>query len=260
MTVITVTQFCRRNPCSELQDTATAPSLMTMKLPHYLRFSLTALLLTALVFPVAARDGADPAINRPYLDPDFAQWVERFESPGREVYDQRMAIVAASGVKPGMRVADIGAGTGLFTLLFARAVGPTGHVTAVDISPTFISNIQRRAQNEKLGNVSARVNSQTDTGLPASSVDLVFISDTYHHFEQPRTMLASIHRALSPGGSLVVIDFERIEGKSSSWVLGHVRADKQSVIREIKAAGFQLSADKKLLKDNFFLRFTKLDG
>ena len=229
-----------------------------MKILHCLRFGLAALLLVAGTFPVAARDGADPAINRPYLDPDFAQWVERFESPGREVYDRREAIVAASGVKPGMRVADIGAGTGLFTLLFARAVGPTGHVTAVDISPTFVANIQRRAQNEKLGNVSTRVNSQTDTGLPPASIDLAFISDTYHHFEQPRAMLASIHRALRDGGSLIVIDFERVEEESSAWVLGHVRADKKQVIHEIEAAGFRLVADTSLLKENFYLRFTKI--
>ena len=221
------------------------------------RLALIALLLLTCAVPAAAREGADPAINKPYLDPDFAQWVKRFESPGREVYDQRAAIVAASGVKPGMRVADIGAGTGLFTLLFARAVGPTGHVTAIDISATFVKNIQRRAQLKKLSNISTRVNTQTDTGLSPASIDLAFVSDTYHHFEQPRTMLDSIHRALRPGGLLIVIDFERIEGKSSDWVLGHVRAEKKLVIQEIEAAGFKLVADEKLLKENFFLRFTK---
>ena len=226
-----------------------------MSRERYLGLVFAILFLTG--GPAAALEGADPAINQPYLDPDFAQWVERFESPGREVYDRRAAIVAASGVQPGMRVADIGAGTGLFTLLFARAVGPAGQVTAVDISPTFATNIQRRAQNEKIGNVSTRVNTQTDTGLPAASVDLAFISDTYHHFEQPRAMLASIHRALRAGGSLIVIDFERVEGKSTAWVLGHVRADKMQVIREIEAAGFRLAADTGLLKENFYLRFEK---
>ena len=229
-----------------------------MKILHSLRLCLGVLLLMVCALPATAREGADPAINRPYLDPDFAQWVERFESPGREVYDRRAAIAAASGVKPGMRVADIGAGTGLFTLLFARAVGPTGQVTAVDISPTFVANIQRRARNAKLGNISTRVNSQTDAGLPPASVDLVFISDTYHHFEQPRAMLASIHRALRAGGSLIVIDFERVEGESSAWVLGHVRAGKQQVIGEIEAAGFSLTADTGLLKENFYLRFEKV--
>jgi len=207
--------------------------------------------------PAWAKDGADPAINRPYADPDYAQWVERFERPGREVYDRREAIVSASGVKPGMRIADVGAGTGLFTLLFARAVGPKGSVYAVDISPTFIDNIGQRAQREGFSNVTGIVSSQNNTKLPPSSVDLVFICDTYHHFEQPRVMLDSIHHGLRPGGTLVVIDFERIEGKSSSWVLGHVRAGKQAVIHEIEAAGFRLLADEKLLSENFYLRFER---
>jgi predicted methyltransferase len=207
-----------------------------------------------------AREGADQDINRPYQDPDYAQWVERFERPGREVYDRREAIVLASGIKSGMHVADIGAGTGLFTLLFARTVDKAGRIYAVDISRTFLNNIERRAKTEGFANVTAIVNNQTDTGLPPGSIDLAFVCDTYHHFEQPRAILASIHRALRPGGSLVVIDFERIEGKSSAWVLGHVRAEKKSVIQEIDAAGFRLTSDEKLLKENFFLRFTKLDS
>ena len=70
-------------------------------------------------------------------------------------------------------------------------------------------------------------------------------------------MLASIHRALRAGGSLIVIDFERVEGKSTAWVLGHVRADKKQVIREIEATGFRLAADTGLLKENFYLRFER---
>ncbi len=218
-----------------------------------------ALLLVFLMLPaaVAARDGADPAINRPYLDADFEQWVERFERPGREVYDRREAIVAATGVKPGMHVADIGAGTGLFTLMFARQVGAQGRVYAVDISKNFIANIEHRATQAGLLNIAGIVSSQSETRLPPASIHLAFICDTYHHFEQPASMLASIHRALKPGGILVVIDFERIEGKSSNWVLGHVRAGKESVIHEIETAGFHLAGDEKLLKENFYLRFTK---
>jgi ubiquinone/menaquinone biosynthesis C-methylase UbiE len=223
---------------------------------------LRALLLLipfCLSVPLAQAEGggADPAINRPYQNPDFAQWVRRFESPGREVYDRREAIVQASGAGPGMRVADIGAGTGLFTLLFARAVGQGGQVVAVDISDTFLNNILARARADKLDNVSTQLSSQTEARLPPGSVNLVFLCDTYHHFEQPAAMLDSIHRALKPGGTLVVIDFERIEGKSSTWVLDHVRAGKEAVIREIEAAGFKLLADESLLKENFFLRFEK---
>jgi len=71
-------------------------------------------------------------------------------------------------------------------------------------------------------------------------------------------MLASIHRALKTDGTLVIIDFVRVEGQSSGWVLDHVRAGKESVICEIEAAGFKLLGEEKLLKENYFLRFRKL--
>lgn len=201
--------------------------------------------------------GADPAINQPYADPDYQTWVERFERPGREVYDQRDAILAATGIRPGMTVADVGAGTGLYTRLFAKAVGPKGKVYAVDVSKKFIDNILRTAREQGLNSVEGIVNTQTDTKLPANSVDLVFLSDTYHHFEHPRPIMASIHRALKPGGTLVVIDFRREPGKSSQWVLEHTRLGKDEARREIEAAGFELIEDRDLLKENYFLTFKR---
>lgn len=208
----------------------------------------------------AARDGADPAINQPYADPDFQTWVGRFERPGREVYDKREEILAATGVRPGMVVADVGAGTGLYTRLFAKVVGPKGKVHAVDISKNFIDNILRTAREQGLANVKGIVNTQTDTKLPASSVDLVFMSDTYHHFEQPGPIMASIRRALKHGGTLVVIDFRREPGKSSQWVLEHARLGKDDAVREIEAAGFVLIEDRDFLKENYFLKFRRADG
>ena len=88
-----------------------------------------------------------PGINQSYQEPDFQQWRAVFESPGREVFDRRHAILDALELKPGMKVADIGAGTGLFTQLFAQSVGPEGKVYAVDISREFVENIERRARN-----------------------------------------------------------------------------------------------------------------
>ena len=218
---------------------------------------LALLAITAAPAWVHADAGADPAINRPYQDPEYSQWVETFERSGREVFDRRQEIVSASGVRPGMAVADVGAGTGLFTRLFARIVGAQGKVYAVDISRNFVENIVRTARQQGFSNVEGVVNAQDNTGLAAGSVDLVFVCDTYHHFEQPRAMLASMHRALRSNGMLVVIDFERIAGRSSGWVMNHVRADKQTFIREIEAAGFRLREDKPLLRDNFFLRFER---
>lgn len=216
-------------------------------------------LLLALPGLAVETPGARPEINLPYQSPDYEHWVSVFERPGREVYDRRHQIVEATGTWRGAVVADIGAGTGLFTRLFAHRVGPQGKIYAVDISRTFVENILRTARAEGLNNVVGIVNSQAETRLSANSTDIVFVCDTYHHFEQPKAMLASIRRALRPGGALIVVDFERIEGKSSAWVLEHVRAGKEEMVREIEAAGFRFAGEENFLRENYFLKFVRAD-
>jgi ubiquinone/menaquinone biosynthesis C-methylase UbiE len=214
-----------------------------------------------IAFATAAeQQSVRPGINRYYQNPDWQQWVNTFERPGREVYDRRHLIVDATGVAPGMSVADIGAGTGLFTRLFAQRVGPKGQVFAVDISRSFIENIMRSTNQLGLDNVIGIVNSDKDTMLPPASVDLAFLVDTYHHLEYPTSMLTSIHRSLKSNGRLVVIDFRRDPETSSRWVLGHVRAGKTVVIDEITRAGFRLIDDKPMLRSNYYLVFSRLDS
>jgi uncharacterized protein/trans-aconitate methyltransferase len=203
---------------------------------------------------------ARPDINSYFQDPDWQQWVNTFESPGREVFDKRHAIVAASGVKAGMAVADIGAGTGLFTRLFADRVGAAGKVYAVDISQPFVKNILRTSREQGLVNVEGVVNSDKDVSLPADSIDIAFLVDTYHHFEYPVSMLASIRKSLRASGTLIIIDFRRDPHRSSNWVMGHVRTGKDTVIDEVTGAGFQLIDDKPLLHTNYYLEFRKSDS
>jgi len=213
--------------------------------------------LAFLAFPLAAEQGARPGINKPYVvDPDVVRWNRSFENERREVYVKRDAIVAAAGVKPGMTIADIGAGTGLFTMLFADAVKPNGNVVAVDISPAFVEYIQSTAKKRRVKNVTAIVANGTEVGLPDASVDLAYLSDVYHHFEHPAETLASIRKALKPGGRMVVIDYERIPGVTPKARVDHVRIDKKQAISEIEAAGFKLLEEKKkLLRENYYLVF-----
>ena len=225
--------------------------------PRTARFALWLLCILLLAPLQAQEQSVNHGINRNYEHPDWRQWVQTFETPRREVYARHQAIVAASDVRPGMIVADIGAGTGLFTRLFAPKVAPTGKVYAVDISETFIENILRTCQEQGLGNVEGIVNTPRETGLPDDAIDLAFVSNTYHHFEYPQSMLASIHRALRRDGRLIVIDFRRDPRVNSPWVMGHVRASKDTVVREIQAAGFRLVEDKPVLRSNYFLMFKK---
>ena len=221
-------------------------------MPHPL---IRLLMLAVLAVPVHAEQNVSPGINRQYQDPSVTQWRGVFERDGREVWDRRDDIVRQLRLQPGQRVADVGAGSGFFSMMMAREVGPGGLVYAVDIAANFVDASVQRAQDAGLHNVRGVVNDQRGTGLPADSVDLVFISDTYHHFEYPQSMLHSIHAALRPGGELVVIDFRRVPGISSPWVLGHVRGGEEQVIAEVEAAGFKLSERLGFMDSQYFLRF-----
>ncbi len=196
--------------------------------------------------------GASPQVNEPYRNPSYADWQRRLETEGREVYERRHAIVAATGLRPGQAVADVGAGTGLFTRLFAAQVGSQGHVYAVDIAREFVHGNLHRAREEGYANVTGIESTQADTRLPERSVDVAFICDAYHHFEQPQAMLASIRRALRPGGTLVLIDYERVPGVSEDWILKHIRAGKEEFRREIEAAGFRFVEEVKLMRESYF--------
>ena len=90
-------------------------------------------------------------------------------------------------------------------------------------------------------------------------MDIAFVCDTYHHFEFPEATLASIHNALQKNGQLVVIDFDRIPGTSRDWILGHVRADKQTFRSEIERAGFRFVSEQQIpgLTENYCLRFER---
>jgi predicted methyltransferase len=206
-----------------------------------------------------AEKSVKPGINTEYLKPDLnvSNWVERFEKEGREIYDHRQQIVAAAKVRTGSVVADIGSGTGLFTPMLSGATGPKGKVYAVDIVPNFLKLIEERSTQAGLGNVQTVLCTERSVELPPNSIDLAFICDVYHHFEYPQQSLASLHQALRRNGEVFLIDFKRVPGVSSDWILNHVRASQEVVTAEFEAAGFKKIEEIDLLKDNYTLRFRK---
>ncbi|MFT7678756.1 MAG: ubiquinone/menaquinone biosynthesis C-methylase UbiE [Planctomycetota bacterium] len=207
--------------------------------------SLALLLLTC--FGCNATDSAGPpeetvkpGINDSFLNPDLdvESFVERFEGESREVYAKRAEIVQAMGIEPGQTVADIGAGTGAFIGLLAEAVGSEGHVLATDIAPAFVERLSTRAAAGGYTWVKASLGGERDVILPNASVDKAFICAVYHHFEYPRTIMATLHKALKPGGEVIIVDFERIPGVTKQRTLDHVRAGKLEVTEELESYGF----------------------
>jgi ubiquinone/menaquinone biosynthesis C-methylase UbiE len=200
-----------------------------------------------------------PGINDAYRDPDLDQWVGRLEADDRAIFKFRHAIVATLALEPGMKVADVGAGTGFLTLLVAAAVGPEGRVFAQDVVPEFLGHIAEGAKQKGLTNVSTVLGEQKSARLEPDSIDLALVSDVYHHFEFPRPMLESLRSALRDGGRLVVIDFERVEGVSTQFAIEHVRAGKGTVTDEIKNGGFDLIREVPLMEreGQYYLEFRK---
>ena len=219
---------------------------------------LLTLSITATDSPTFAQDvSLKPGINDSYQNPDIEKRVKQFEGEGREISKKQDEIVKACQLKPGMDVADIGAGTGLFTRLFAAKVKPEGTVYAVDISDKFIEHILKTCEEQELKNVKGILCSQDATKLPPNSVDLAFICDTYHHFEFPFKTMATVHKALRPGGRLIVIDFKKIEGSTRDWIMDHVRGDQELTTKEIVEAGFELIDTVDIMEEQYVLRFKK---
>lgn len=217
-----------------------------------------------LLLTTATLNGQDqsvaPGINKPFQKPDVGEFQGKFEKEGREAFDHRDKIVEACQVRAGMAIADVGAGTGLFTRMFAPLVGEQGRVFAVDISQDFVDHIVITARKDNLKNIEAVVCKPDSVGLPEASVDLVFICDTYHHFEFPHKTMQSIHNALKPGGRVVLVDYQRIAGKSTDWVMSHVRAGQEVVEKEVTVCGFKRVHEvKDLLKENYLVVFEKAE-
>ena len=122
-----------------------------------------------------------------------------------------------------------------------------------------LKHIVARAEQEEQKNITAILSPENSVSLPPNSVDVAFICDTYHHFEFPRGTMKSLIRSLKRGGTVVVIDFERIEGVTRDWLFGHVRAGKQVFRKEIEDAGLTFVEELKIdgFKENYFLRFRK---
>ena len=219
---------------------------------------VTVIAIAGVASPVVAQQTITPTakeLNKAF-DVDASQWTARFEHEGRAIYDKRYEILDAMHLKPGMNVADVGAGSGLFARLMAQRIASGGTVYAVDISKNMVDHITKIAEQEKMTNLKAVLGDPHSPKLEPNSLDVVSIIDSYHHFEFPQDMLREIGRALRPEGTLVLIDFKRIEGVSKDYILKMVRAGEGTFTDEFQNAGFELIERRDdMFDDNYLLRF-----
>jgi ubiquinone/menaquinone biosynthesis C-methylase UbiE len=218
---------------------------------------LTLLLVVSNFTFVSAQDAAStqtaPAEQRKTSEP-YTGDLSVFDSPGRDERLQIKRVMDILGIAAGKNVADIGAGSGWFTVRAARRVGAGGVVYAVDINPEAIRHIGERAQKEQLQNVKTILGKPDDPLLPARSVDAVLLLKTYHEVAQPVELLRTLRGALRPGAKVGVIDRN---GNGEDHGVGH-----EVVIREAKEAGYKLIEKYDFVKGDkmdYFLVFTAAD-
>ena len=212
------------------------------------RFVLALFVLGALSFSSAQDAGQAPAAgsgeHRKTSEP-YTGDLTIFDSPGRDERLQVNRVMDILGISAGKNVADIGAGSGWFTVRAARRVGDGGTVYAVDINPESIRYVEDRAQKEKLHNVKTILGKADDPLLPAGAVDAVLLLKTYHEVAEPVNLLRNLRGALRAGAKVGIIDRN---GNGEDHGVG-----REVVLREAAQAGYRL------VKQYDFVKGDKMD-
>jgi arsenite methyltransferase len=175
-----------------------------------------------------------------------------YEGFGRDRSQQPERVIAALGIKPGDRIADLGAGGAYFTFRFADAVGETGMIYAIDVDPDMVEYLKSRAAADGYRNVEVIQATGDDPGLPPASIDLLFTCNTYHHLADRSAYFARAKAALRPGGRVAIIDMNGAGW--FSWLFGHSTAP-ETIRSEMEAAGYRLEEQPDFLSQQRFLIF-----
>ena len=182
-----------------------------------------------------------------------------YAGPGRDDWQQPEAVIEALSIQPGARVADVGAGGGYFTFRLADAVGPEGRVFAIDIDTSMVEYLEDRSREEGRDNVEVILAEPGDPKLPGDGVDLVFVSNTYHHIGERPTYFRRVKDSLRPGGRVAILEY-REDGGWFHWLIGS-HATSQDVIRgEMRQAGYRVDGDFDFLERQSLLLFAPDEG
>ena len=185
-------------------------------------------------------------------------YIQNLERPERDEYQQPAKVIEALNLTPGMVVADVGAGSGYFTRRFAKAVGETGKVLAIDVEQNMLD--YNKQELEKLGMANRAqfvLVKPEDSPLSPNSVDLVFLCNAYHHVEHGVGYWGKIQEALKPNGRVVIVDYYHDERSGHLSFSKHHLVPRERVIENMEKAGLHLSKEHTFLPRQYFLEFLK---
>lgn len=202
---------------------------------HRVIAGVVVFVLLAAAAEAQRRHPVSGRVLAPVMGVAGAGWLER---PEREQEEAPSRAIEALDLKPGMVVADIGAGSGYYTSRLARKVSPGGRVIATDIQPGMIELLDRRIAAEGLTNVTTVLGAMDDPRLPPASVDLAIMVDVYHELQQPQLFLQRLKGAFRPGGRLVLLEFRKEDPRIP--ILEVHKMSVAEVKAELEAEGFAL--------------------
>ncbi len=190
------------------------------------------------------------------LHGDPAAYIAALDDPKRDAYQKPQDVIEALGVRPGEVIADIGAGSGYFSIRLAHHVGADGHVFAVDVSPDMVRHLHARIRDMGLLNVSPILAPPDDPLLP-QPVDRFLVVNVWHHVENQAAYLERMGKLLKPGGQIVMIDFQK--GELPVGPPPGMKIRREDLVRQMESHGFKLAKEHTFLPYQYFLVFTR-DG
>lgn len=212
---------------------------------------LTVLALASAAIAPAAQSPRDPHdMHRLHGNP--AAYIAALEDPKRDGYQKPREVMEALAIKPGEVIADIGAGSGYFTIRLAHHVGPTGRVYAVDVSPDMVRHLHTRVRDLGLMNVSPILAPPDDPLLP-QQVERFLIVDVWHHVDNQPGYLAKMKERLKPGGQVVMIDFQKRDLPVGPPLA--MKISREDLVRQMEAHGFRVAKEHTFLPYQYFLVF-----
>ncbi|MBY0495915.1 MAG: methyltransferase domain-containing protein [Cyanobacteria bacterium] len=197
--------------------------------------SVALVLVAGVLVEAQRRHPVSGRVFAPVMGVGGAGWLER---PEREDEEAPSKALDALELKPGMVVADIGAGSGYYSSRIAKRVGPAGKVYATDIQPGMIEILDRRIRNEGLTNITTVLGGMDDPRLPPGAIDLAIMVDVYHELQQPQLFLQRLKAAFKPNGRLVLLEFRKEDPKVP--ILEVHKMSVAEVKQEMEAEGFAL--------------------
>jgi ubiquinone/menaquinone biosynthesis C-methylase UbiE len=215
------------------------------------KLSLALLVLAVPGFAQDPKPRSDAEMHR--LHGDAKAYIAMLEDPKRDAYQKPHEVMQALALREGETIADIGSGSGYFTLRFAAHVGDKGRVYAVDIDPEMIRHLNRRIRDAGLANVQTVLAEPGDPLLRDGSIDRFVVVDTWHHIENQPGYLALMKKMLKPGGQVVMIDFQKRELPVGPRL--SMKIAREDLIQQLQASGFRLAQEHTFLPYQYFLVF-----